>query len=71
MVSRRASLTVLGVLALLAAVAVQLDRFTLAPMPVWAGPTAWLLTLGCLSGGAWLLVIARTPPSSADGLDAD
>lgn len=58
--SRRVALTFVGVLALLAAIPLQVYRTTLDPMPPWASPLLWLLTLGCLSGGAWLLVVART-----------
>lgn len=58
--SRRLALTVLGVLGLLAAVWLQLLRFTVDPQPVGASPMLSLLSLGCLSGGAWALVMART-----------
>lgn len=56
----RVALGFVGVLALLAAVSLQLYRFTLDPMPVRAGPVVWLLTLGWLSGVAWALLMART-----------
>ena len=71
--NRRATSTLVGALLLLAAAAVQLYRFILGPMPAWAGPTAWALTLACLPGGAWLLATARTPhsPTTTDGLDAE
>lgn len=57
--TRRVALTVLGVLGLLAGVLLQLFRFTDDPLPVGVSPALVLLSLGCLSGGAWALVMAR------------
>lgn len=58
--TRRVALSVLGVLGLLAGVLLQLLRFTDDPLPVGASPALVLLSLGCLSGGAWALVVARS-----------
>lgn len=56
----RAALAVAGALLMAAAVALQLYRTTLEPMPVWAAPLLLALTWGCLLGGAFLLGRALT-----------
>lgn len=56
----RVALGAVGVLIMLTAVALQLYRTTVDPMPVWASPLLLALTWGCLLGGAFLLARAST-----------